>query len=295
MFWRLGLIGYPLGHSRSPDIHAAALNALGLAGEYRLYPVLPLPEGTGVLSELLMQMRAAEIQGLNVTIPHKGSVAPFLDDMAPDAATIGAVNTILFRDGHLVGDNTDARGFLADLELLAPDLLTSSPKPRSALVLGAGGSARAIVWALLNAGWQVTLAARRMEQVQGLMESYLSSVISDRLSVISYQTIGIDNQQSAIINHQSSLSLIVNCTPLGMSPNIDTSPWPASVPLPKEAVVYDLVYNPSETLLVRRARQAGLRAFTGLGMLVEQAGCAFELWTGLPAPREVMREAVRQV
>ena len=138
MFWRLGLIGYPLGHSRSPDIHAAALNALGLAGEYRLYPVLPLPEGTGVLSELLRRMRSAEIQGLNVTIPHKGSVTPYLDDMALDAATIGAVNTILFRDGHLVGDNTDARGFLADLELLAPDLLTSSPKPRSSLVLGAG-------------------------------------------------------------------------------------------------------------------------------------------------------------
>ena len=304
--FHLGLIGYPLGHSRSPDIHLAALNALGLTGEYRLYPVPPLPEGGTGLRDLADRMRTAEIHGLNVTIPHKGSIASYLDDLAPAAASIGAVNTILYRDGRLVGENTDAPGFLANLESLAPDLFSSNSKPRSALVLGAGGSARAVVWALLNAGWRVTIAARRIEQAQELAIRYQFSVINETDSTIETQKLEDGHQLSAIqyeqlalsnliTHHSFPMTLIVNCTSLGMSPAIDDSPWPNDIPFPQSATVYDLVYNPLETLLVRQARQSGLRAFTGLGMLVEQAALAFELWTGLPAPRDVMRKAVRQV
>ena len=304
--FHLGLIGYPLGHSRSPAIHEAAMAALTLTGDYQLYPVVPLPDGADALNDLLGRMRASEIHGLNVTIPHKQSVISLLDVLTPAAQAIGAVNTILYQDGRLVGENTDGPGFLADLKSLAPDLSTSSSEPHSALVFGAGGSAHAVVWALLNAGWRVTIAARRIEQAQELAIRYQFSVINETDSTIETQKLEDGHQLSAIqyerralsnliTHHSFPMTLIVNCTSLGMSPAIDDSPWPNDIPFPQSATVYDLVYNPLETLLVRQARQSGLRAFTGLGMLVEQAALAFELWTGLPAPRDVMRKAVTQV
>ena len=117
-FLRLGLTGWPLGHSLSPKLHSAALQALGLEGEYRLYLVPPLPEGQEQLKTLVKQVRAGEITGLNVTIPHKQAVLPLVDELTPAARAIGAVNTLYLWDGRLVGDNTDAPGFLADLRRL---------------------------------------------------------------------------------------------------------------------------------------------------------------------------------
>lgn len=276
----LGLVGYPLGHSLSPKIHHAALKACGLQGEYLLFPIAP--DDLQGLRNLLTRVRHGEIHGLNVTIPHKQNVIPLLDELTPTAQTIGAVNTISMRNGKLVGDNTDAPGFLKDLGGLIGSrhgreaARQTSEVSSKALVLGAGGSARAVVYALVHDGWDVTLSARRAEQAQALASNY---------HLLIYQFPIPDSQPP-------TFDLLVNTTPVGMSPNIDASPWPENLAFPKDAAVYDLVYNPRETKLVRDARAARLPAKTGLGMLIEQAALAFEIWTGHRPPREPLSAAI---
>lgn len=279
-FLRLGLTGWPLGHSLSPRLHQAALTALDLAGEYRLYPVPPLPEGRGDLAELVQQVRHGRLHGLNVTIPHKQNVLPLLDELTPAARAIGAVNTLYRQAGRLVGHNTDAPGFLADLERLGFAGPTSGPRPK-ALVLGAGGGARAVCCALAQAGWQVCITARRFEQ---------ASALAAGLSANSWAASALTYQPASLL---LPFSLIINTTPVGMYPDVQASPWPDGIPFPAGAAVYDLVYNPPETALVRAARDAGLPAATGLGMLVEQAALAFEIWSGRPVPRLVLWNAVK--
>jgi len=287
--YSLGLIGYPLGHSLSPQIHGAALHALGLSGEYSLYTIPPLPEGQEKLVILLDRVRNGEIHGLNVTIPHKQNVIPLLDELSPAAQTIGAVNTIFLRDGVLIGDNTDTPGFWGDLQRLVvnrqPLANSATGNLQFALVLGSGGGARAVIYALLTHGYQVTISARCEDQTQAeTLQDDLSSV-SDKIKIICLET-DYDSVKT------DQFSLLVNCTPVGMHPLVDACPWPGEIPLPKNAAVYDLVYNPRETLLVKQARSARLPAANGLGMLVEQAALAFERWTGQNAPRDVMRAAV---
>jgi shikimate dehydrogenase len=271
----LGLIGYPLGHSLSPKIHTAALKACGLQGDYSLFPIPS--EDKKALQNLLTRVRTGEIHGLNITIPHKQNVIEFMDDLTLTAEAIGAVNTIYMREDRLIGDNTDAPGFLADLKRVMGDW--RSEIDRSALVIGAGGSARAVVYALVNDGWEVTIASRKIEQAQQLAESFTNH----ELQVTEY---------SSLIFHLSSFALLVNTTPLGMTPNTKTSPLPENAVLLKNTFVYDLVYNPRETKLVRDARAQGLNASTGLGMLIEQAALAFEKWTGHNPPREALYAAV---
>jgi shikimate dehydrogenase len=273
----LGLVGYPLGHSISPALHGAALRAAGLAGEYRLYEIPPLPEGSTALADLLEMMGRGQLHGLNVTIPHKQSLLPYLNDCLPAARQIGAVNVVFYQEGRLLGDNTDAEGFQRDLEVVLAD--AGRPDRGQAVVLGAGGSARAIVYALQQAGWAITVAARRIEQAQALGESFSEGEI--RAVVLDG-----DGLRSA-----GEVDLIVNTTPTGMHPQPAASPWPKNVPLPGHAVVYDLVYNPSTTRLVEAAREAGLKATSGLGMLVEQAALSFERWTGHSADRQAMTRA----
>ncbi|MCC7119597.1 MAG: shikimate dehydrogenase [Anaerolineales bacterium] len=273
MMIQLGLIGYPLSHSLSPKIHTAALQACELKGDYSLFPIHP--EDKQGLQNLLNQIRAGKIHGLNVTIPHKQNVIEFMDELSPTAKSIGAVNTIYLKDEKLIGDNTDASGFLTDLKNKFD--FSAFRLSLSALVLGAGGSARAVVYALLKDGWNVTIASRRPEQAQQLA----GAVTGYKLQVASYADI-----------QPSTFNLIVNTTPVGMTPNIHESPLPEALALPASAFVYDLVYNPRETKLVRDARQRGLSAATGLGMLIEQAALAFELWTGENPPRKNLWKAV---
>ena len=284
-FFSLGLVGFPLGHSLSPRLHQAALQSLGLEGEYRLYPVDPADEGERKLGALIERLRRDELQGLNVTIPHKQNVIPFLDQLTPGAGVIGAVNTIYMDQGNLTGDNTDAPGFLADLNQHFPEL---SKQPRNALVLGAGGAARAVVYALVHSGFTVTVAARRLEQAGELADS-LEKNQPHPLNVLSLEK----NALAAWLKGNDSLDLLVNATPCGMIPLVEVSPWPADLALPGMACVYDLVYNPVETSLVRSARLAGLKAETGLGMLAEQAALAFERWTGQRPSRQAMHAAVK--
>ena len=276
--FHLGLTGFPLEHSLSPRIHTAALEACGLDGRYSLFSIHLSHQHS--LSDLLARVRCGELHGLNVTIPHKQAVIPFLDELTPTARSIGAVNTIYLRDDRLVGDNTDAQGFLDDLRRFLPaEIRRHGELP--ALVLGAGGSARAVVYALLNNGWSVTVAARRLEQAEELATSFTQY----KLQITTLEISNID---------VSKIALIVNTTPVGMSPNVDQSPWPQNVDFPPYAAIYDLVYNPRETRLVREAWARGLPATTGLGMLIEQAALAFEIWTGSCPPRDALLPAVAQ-
>ncbi len=279
--FHLGLIGFPLGHSLSPALHTAALRSCELEGDYSLFPVPP--DDAHGLKSLLARVRNGELHGLNVTIPHKQNVIPLLDELTPTAQAIGAVNTIYLREGKLFGDNTDAQGFLSDLKKFLANRVSPIADRKSALVLGAGGSARAVVYVLLNDGWQVTIAARRIEQAQELADYYAT-----RNTQHVPQTTELHN----FILHLSSFILVVNTTPLGMISNTDQSPWPENLSFPRHAAIYDLVYNPPETKFVRAARVQGLSATTGLGMLVEQAALSFELWTGRVPSRELMRQAV---
>lgn len=284
---KLGLIGYPLEHSLSPRIHQAALRALKLEGEYSLFPLAADQVFPQNLSALLEQVRRGEIQGLNVTVPYKQVVIPYLDRLTPTAAAVGAVNTIYSQDQQLVGENTDVPGFLADLQRFLGDRQSLNPVDKQVLVLGAGGAARAVVFALCSMSWKVGLAARRYIQAQELAEGYGTRVSHNCIRIVAYDAPGL---------HEASehLSLLVNTTPLGMWPQVDASPWLAGVPLPSQAYVYDLVYNPAQTRLLELANQAGLRTSNGIGMLVEQAAMAFECWTVRQAPRQAMLSAVSE-
>jgi shikimate dehydrogenase len=228
------------------------------------------------LQNLLDRVRSRRLHGLNVTIPHKQTVMQFLDELTPTAASVGAVNTICRREHKLIGDNTDAPGFLSDLKKF---LTTGSRRhgELQALVLGAGGAARAVVYALLEDGWEVTIAARRREQARQLIFAEHQINITD----LSLSDIEL-----------SKASLIVNATPVGMTPNMEQSPWPQNVSFPSQAAIYDLVYNPRETKMVKDACTQGLSATSGLGMLIEQAALSFEIWTGHRPPRAAILAAL---
>lgn len=279
--YSLGLIGFPLGHSLSPVLHQTALAEAGLKGSYELFSISPLPEGQADLKVLLARLRSGEFQGLNVTIPHKQSVLPLVDELTPSASVIGAVNTLFMKSGQLVGDNTDAPGFWGDLSHLPIQ------NAQSALVLGAGGAARAVVYALLTRGWRIHITDLRQEQVDSLYTHYLTQDLdSSKLEVIPFTPKSIE--QAGLAS-----DLLVNTTPMGMHPNVEGCAWPEDFSLPRQACIYDLVYNPMETKLLQRAAAAGLPCRNGLGMLVEQAALAFERWTGFSPSRSCMLEAVR--
>jgi len=272
---KLGLIGYPVSHSLSPKIQNAALKACGLEGDYSLFPIAP--DDMQALKDLLDRVSLGEIRGLNITIPHKQNVIQFMGELTKTAKAIGAVNIIYKRGDKLIGDNTDAPGFLMDLNRFLVNSHLDAVSSKNAIVLGAGGSARSVVYALINDGWNVTIAARRIEQAEEL-------------------ALHFDNTNAMGLNFQtldlSTLHLIVNTTPLGMTPKIDQSPLPENLSLPKHVAIYDLIYNPRQTKLVREARLQGLNATTGLGMLIEQAALGFELWTGYKLSSEIFRNAV---
>ena len=271
----LGLIGYPLEYSLSPKIHSAALNAFGLEGNYSLFPIRP--DDKQSLRNLLARVCGKEIAGLNVTIPHKQDVIQLLDELTPTAKVIGAVNTIYLKEDKLIGDNTDALGFLIDLNRLIYNQKSKIENHKSAIVLGAGGAARAVVYALITDGWNVAVVARRIEQTKSLAGSFKNMNITDNISNIN------------LLN----TSLIVNATSIGMMPNIDQSPLPEKTQLHQDVFVYDLVYNPTVTKLVNDVRAQGLNATTGLGMLIEQAALSFQIWTNYDPPRDILFDAVK--
>lgn len=285
-YLNLGLIGYPLGHSISPLIHNESFKAAGIDGNYRLFPVLPMPNGENELLSVIEKMRRGELDGLNVTIPHKTTVIDYLDRLDPVSRAVEAVNTIYLKDDLLIGTNTDVSGFINDLARQPrfaenKSALRNSGDSQHALVLGAGGAARAIVYGLLSKGWKVTIAARRIEQANKIAHSHNNS---SKLNTI--KTISLNKLE--LLGFKTRISLVINTTPLGMFPDTDKCPWPNVIPFPQDTFIYDLVYNPLETKMIQKARAEKLGNASGIGMLVEQAAESFFIWTGVQPPRQIL-------
>ncbi len=248
-------------------MHNAAFAALGLAWRYILLPTPP-----DQIEAVVARIRSGELQGANVTIPHKQTVIPFLDKIDPAARAVGAVNTIVRQGDRLIGFNTDTIGFKRALLETGVDV-----KDQPCAVLGAGGSARAVVYVLHELGAHLTVYARDVEKARALH--------ADSHGMIC-------RPLGALAEIDPATKLIVNTTPVGLSPNIDASLWPADVPFPTDALIFDLLNNPPRTKLMQQAEQAGLRAVNGWNMLVYQGAAAFAKWTGIEPPVEVMRAAL---
>jgi len=262
-----GVIGWPVEHSLSPAMHNAAFDRLGLNWRY-----LPLAVEPARLPAAVEGLRALGFAGANLTIPHKEAVLPLLDEVTPAAGAIGAVNTIAVEDGRLIGDNTDAGGLLAALERANVVL-----QGREALILGAGGAARAAAYALLTAGARVSLLARTPARAWRIADDLRRAVPAGEIRAV--------EEPPAVVH------LLVNSTPVGMWPHADRSPLPAGLRIGPATAVFDMVYRPLQTRLLREARIAGARGVSGLDMLIYQGAAAFERWTGRPAPADIMRTA----
>lgn len=273
----LGVLGYPVEHSLSPAMHNAAIAALGLHFVYIPFSVLPDNIGPAIRSLITLG-----IVGVNLTIPHKERVLPYLDDIAPEAQAIGAVNTVHNDGGRLVGYNTDGEGFARPLEARGFAL-----RGRRAVVLGAGGAARSVVFRLAREGAQVVLANRTLERAARLAEDVHAVV--GRAAV---EWLALDDT-AGLKESLAGAELLVNTTSVGMSPQAEAMP-----PIPPDALhpgllVYELIYNPVETRLLAAARAAGAQTLNGVQMLVYQGAAAFQIWTGLQPPVDVMEQAVR--
>ena len=274
---RVGLIGWPVEHSLSPAMHNAAFRALGLGWRYDLLPVPP-----GHLETAMAGLSAGGFRGANVTVPHKSTVMTYLDRIDDAAQSIGAVNTVSLQGRRWIGHNTDAAGFVHALRAGGLE-----PAGRQALLLGAGGAARAVAYALAGARCTVVIHNRTARRAAELVDD-LRRLGLDAPVTWSPGELALDELDLA------RFDLLVNATAVGMWPNREDTAWPDELPMPAHWTVFDLVYNPLETRLLRQARRAGAKTIDGLGMLVWQGALAFELWTGQKPPLELMRAAALQ-
>lgn len=258
------LIGDPVAGSPSPAMHRAAFREAGL--DHR-YEAVRIPDGE--LESAWPELRTSFL-GLNVTIPHKEPIIPLLDALAADAAAVGSVNTVVLRDGRALGHSTDGEGFLRALRRAGHE------RPRRAVVLGAGGAARAVAGALMATGTGVSVANRTLARAQDLAGDLGAAAIP--------------LTPEALAGALDEADLLVNATSLG-SGDPRATPLPDEVPLHPRLVVFDLVYRPSRTRLLRRAATEGCRTVEGIEMLIEQGARSFEIWTGRKAPVPAMRRA----
>jgi shikimate dehydrogenase len=268
----MGLVGAPLTHSLSPHMHNAAFAALNLNAVY-------IPFETHDVGPFLRRMihpRTREIEwrlrGLSVTAPHKSAVMQHLDWVETSAQEIGAVNTIVVEDGTLRGYNTDAVALLVPLSEKSLDL-----RDARCAVIGAGGAARSALWILRREGAHITLFARDIEKATPLAEQFGAS--REILDDASFE----------------NFDLVINATPLGTKGAKEAETPALARSLRGTRFVYDLVYNPRDTLFLREAREAGCETINGIQMLVAQATEQFKLWTGSPAPLDTMNKAARQM
>ncbi len=281
----VGLIGWPLEHSLSPAMHNAAFDALELNWHY-----VPLLVPPGQVEAAVRGLTALSFRGANVTVPHKQAVMPVVDSIAPNATALGAVNTLVIgqnADGTptVGGFNTDYKGFVDALRHGGFEIEGRG----HAIVVGAGGAARAVVFGLLWSGTgEIVVLNRTPERAQALVSDLGSRHDwSSRLRALPLTS-------KALIESARAADLLVNATAVGMWPEVEGSIWPDGVPIPAHLAVFDLVYNPLETRLLWQARESGAHLIGGLEMLVQQGALAFEMWTGEPAPVEVMRAACEQ-
>jgi shikimate dehydrogenase len=260
----LALFGWPVEHSLSPDMHNAAFDEMGINYCYMAIPVKPED-----LPDAVNGIRAWNVRGVNITVPHKEKVIPLLDELDSEAQFIGAVNTIVNSDGKLKGYNTDGRGFMQSLK--EENILV---KGKNVLVIGAGGASRAI-------GYYLAQEAKRLS-IYDVDREKLTALIKD-LNKVNPGVRALEN-----LNSIKDEDVIINATPLGLK---ETDPMPVELSLlNRDVAVGDLIYR--ETPLQKKAREMGFQTFNGLGMLLWQGVLASELWTGKRPPENIMREAL---
>jgi shikimate dehydrogenase len=267
-----GLIGDPIGHSVSPAMHNAAFKQLGLD-----YLYVPFRVRKEALAAAVAGMKALNVRGFNVTIPHKVAIIPLLDGLSPLAEKIGAVNTVVNDDGDLRGYNTDARGFWEALLERGVE-----PRGKNVVILGAGGAARAIAYVLAEGEARLTVLNRQLEM--DWAEELAGRITDDFGMEVRALELSRDNLAAAL----AGADMLVNATSVGMSPKNGETPVPARL-LKPGLVVFDVVYNPVRTRLLEEAGAAGARTVSGIDMLAWQGALAFEKWTGQPAPLDLMR------
>ena len=280
----ISVIGYPLKHSVSPNFQQAALDYYKLDMRYEAQEIK-----AGNLSAAISQLRQPQNLGANITVPYKEAVLRLIDEVDDFAGVAGAINTIVNRNGRLLGFNTDASGFLKALR----DDARFEPKNKRGVIVGAGGAARAVSLALLQEKVSsLIITNRALSRAENLAVSLAEHAAKNKMST---EIATVPWQSSKLTETLKHCHLIVNCTTLGMkgSSGEDQSPL-ASGLVPKGALVYDLVYNPSETPLLRMAKEAGANTIGGLPMLVYQGAASFKMWTGREAPLDIMIKAANQ-
>jgi shikimate dehydrogenase len=271
---RVVLIGHPVSHSLSGAMQQAAFDAQGIDAAYELWdrPAIQL-------ADAIAQLRTDEFLGANVTIPHKERVVPLVDRLTDEAHATGAVNTITKEGKRLVGHNTDVPGFRVALD----KLVGKQKMPRQAVVLGAGGGARAVVYGLITEGFQrIVVFNRHLHRAEGMVKHFGRSAAHMELRAMPWH-------ESIIEAELAKAKLLVNGTSIGLVR--DESPIPAEI-IPPELLVLDLIY--SRTMLLRHAEAAGATVMDGELMLLHQGAAAFRLWTGQPAPLELMHERLTE-
>lgn len=270
----VGVMGYPVEHSLSPAMHNAAFDALNMDWIY--VPLLTPPES---VQEAVWGLRAMSFRGANITVPLKELIPPLMDDLSEVAKQIGSVNTVCVReDGSLYGTSTDGIGFLRSLE----DVRMPLDEGLDVVVLGTGGSARAVANALIQTGARVTVISRHRDRA------------AQMLWELGAEAHALQYHDPAVVQVMRRAQLLVNTTPLGLYPNIEEMPPIPLEGLHSEMLVYDLVYNPPVSRLLREARQRGCSILNGVKMLVYQGAESFRLWTGQYPPVDVMEQVVRK-
>jgi shikimate dehydrogenase len=274
---RFGVIGHPVAHSLSPLMHATAYSLLGLDCTYDLFDVAP-----GALSEAMKDFAVKGFCGLNVTIPHKERVSLQMDELSDEASAVGAVNTIMFETGRLRGENTDVYGVEASLEPYQ-----TSIQGQPALLLGAGGTSRAIIFALMRhfSPSEIVIANRTRARADELVTHFQPHSKSIALKAA-------PADQKTLNRLATEARLIINATSIGMSPAIDSSPLGTWTNFHSEQIVFDLIYTPYATKLLTFAGRGGARTISGLEMFLHQGARSFELWLEKKMPLEQIREVI---
>ena len=276
----LGVMGWPIAHTLSPAMQNAAIEKAGVDAVYTAFAVEPAG-----LSLAVAGLRALHFRGWNVTIPHKQVIMDTLDEIDEDAAVIGAVNTVVNDGGRLKGYNTDVIGFLDALKAAGYD-----PAEKNVVLLGAGGAARAALWGLMKShAMRVTIGVRHPEKAEALIEDFAA-----RASLLGTKLMACHWETDAFRGAFSHADLVVNVTPLGMTPHTDDKPpidWREAKP---DAFAYDIIYTPEETRFLHEAKALGHQTLNGEDMLVLQGAASFRLWFGREADTGIMKQVLRQ-
>ncbi len=274
------VLGHPVKHSLSPAMQNVALRWLGIDGVYTAFDVAPAD-----LAAAVRGLQALGAGGVNCTIPHKEALLELVDHLSEDARRLGAVNTLVFSGRGVEGHNTDAPGFLAALQ----DEEVTIQGER-AVILGAGGSARSVAMALAGAGAAVTICNRTLERAKEL-----AATVNEQFPGNQATALELESGNPALRRSIEDASLLVNTTSLGMSPQLEELPPISVEAFHRHLFVYDLIYNPRETRLLRNAREGGSRTANGVGMLAHQGALSLALWTGKAVPGELVERMKSEI